>query len=102
MRKQGQKIVALFVLSVVLTLWLVRSVNAEVQSPITRLEVEERALNMINYSWTFSSTSNTNIDSKYTSYVTLPDYLGGLSTANVTGIPYNWGGIGQPLYKFGQ
>lgn len=96
MKKQGPKIVVLFVLSLVLTLWSVVAASAEGQSPITRLQAEERALNMINYSWTFSSALNTNIDSKYTSYVVLPDYLQGISEGNVTGIPYNWGGLDSP------
>lgn len=96
MKKQGPQIAVLLALSLVLTLWSVIAVNAEEQSPITRLQAEERALNMINYSWTFSSASNTNIDSKYNSYVILPDYLQGISEGNVIGIPYNWGGLDSP------
>ena len=60
---------------------------------ITRAKVEERALNMINLTWTYSKSKNSNIDSKYTSLVTMPKQFNNITTAKVTGIPYNWGGL---------
>ena len=70
-----------------------KQVNAAVQNSITRTEVEQRALNMINLSWTYSSNKNSNIDAKYSQFVTKPTQFNNVTTAQVTGIPYNWGGL---------
>lgn len=67
--------------------------HATVQSPITRSEAEQRALKMINLSWTYSYNKNSNIDPKYSSYVTLPNQLKTLTTVSAIGIPYCWGGF---------
>lgn len=95
MKPQGRMLAILLVLSMAFSLSL-EVVNAGAQTPISRLEAEERALNIINYTWTFSSAINTRIDSKYASSVTLPNQLKDLSSAKITGIPYNWGGLDSP------
>lgn len=63
-----------------------------VQTPITRAQVEERALNMINVTWTYSSIKNGKIDPYYADKVTQPKQFANVSTTQATGIPYNWGG----------
>jgi uncharacterized protein YraI len=68
-------------------------VFASAQSQITRSQVEQRALAMINLKWTFTKAKNTNIDSKYAPFVTLPIQLSGIITGQMTGIPYDWGGM---------
>ncbi|MDD3223134.1 MAG: SH3 domain-containing protein [Clostridium sp.] len=74
--------------------------NAAVQAPITRNQVAERATKLMDLTWTYSSNSS-KIDSKYASYVTLPKQFQGVTTANFTGIPYNWGGIdGIDTYSY--
>lgn len=71
----------------------VQHVDAAAQTPITRSQVEARALGMINYTWEYSSARNGVIDAKYASSVTKPTQLADVSDAQVTGIPYNWGGL---------
>jgi uncharacterized protein YraI len=65
---------------------------ANVQTPITRSQAEQRALNMINTTWTYSKDKNGNISSTYANSVTQPNQYSNLTTAQVTGIPYDWGG----------
>jgi len=64
--------------------------NAATQNTITRNDVETRALNMINYKWSYSATNNTKTDSPLV--VTKPTQLGTTSETQ-TGIPYCWGGF---------
>lgn len=67
---------------------------ASSQTPIYRSEVENRALSMINLKWTYSKDRNgTLIDSTYTSVVTQPAQLAGITYGAEIGIPYNWGGL---------
>lgn len=68
-------------------------VFAAVQSQITRNQVEQRVLSMINLKWAYSKARNSNIDWKSAPFVTLPDQFKGITTAQVTGIPYDWGGM---------
>lgn len=71
----------------------IKSVSANtVQNPITRSEAEERALKIINLTWTYDKNKNGNLNPKYTSYVTAPSQFDNVTTAQFTGIPYNWGG----------
>jgi Bacterial SH3 domain. len=65
---------------------------ATVQAPITRSQAEQRALNMINTTWTYSKDKNGNIASTDANIVTQPNQYSNLTTAQVTGIPYDWGG----------
>lgn len=75
--------------------------RAAVQTPIVRSQVEQRAVNMIDLAWTYSADKNSNIDPKYASNVTLPKQLQGVTTAQFTGIPYDWGGIdGIDTYSY--
>lgn len=66
---------------------------ATVQSSITRSASDQRALNMINLSWTYSSEKNGKVPTIYSSSVTQPKQFTNISTTQVTGIPYNWGGM---------
>lgn len=70
----------------------VQSAKAAVQTPITRSQAEKRALQMINLKWTYNSSQNSKISSNYSGYVTQPAQFTNLTTANVIGIPYDWGG----------
>lgn len=70
-----------------------KKANAAAQSPITRSEAERRALNMINLKWTYSSSKNGKIDPSLAQYVTQPDQFKNMTTGEVTGIPYDWGGL---------
>ena len=71
-----------------------QAIYASPQTPITRSQVEQRALDMINLTWTFDSSKNTNISSNWTSAVKLATQFQGItSSAQQTGIPYAWGGL---------
>ncbi len=70
-----------------------QNAKAEVQSSITRSQAEQRALSMINLKWTYSSNINGNINSKSASTITQPKQFKNVSSAELTGIPYNWGGL---------
>lgn len=67
--------------------------NAASQPQISRSQVEQRAMSIMDLIWTYSSSKNSNIDSKYASCVTLPKQFEGVTTAQFHGIPYDWGGI---------
>jgi uncharacterized protein YraI len=67
------------------------SVGAVTQSQITRSQVEQRALQIINLKWTYSKTKNSTVNSQYAGYVSLPKQFANVETATFTGIPYNWG-----------
>lgn len=71
----------------------IQHVNAASQTPITRSQVEARALSMINFTWNYSSAKNGVIDPKYASSVTKPAQLANVINGQFTGIPYNWGGL---------
>lgn len=73
-----------------------QKVNAAAQTPITRSEVENRALSMINLQWNYSSAKNGTIDPKYTGAVTTPKQLAGITSGQAVGIPYDWGGLDSP------
>lgn len=66
--------------------------NATSLPSISRNQAEQRALNMINFTWTYDSNKNTVISSNYTSSVTKPNQFNGIVNEQVKGIPYNWGG----------
>lgn len=70
-----------------------QAVNASSQTPITRSQAEQRALNMINLTWTFDSSKNTNISSNWDLAVKMPTQFQGVTTAQAVGIPYTWGGL---------
>lgn len=67
--------------------------NAAVQPSVTRTQVEQRAMSMINLNWTYSSSKNSNISSSYAQYITQPAQLKNVTTGQMTGIPYDWGGL---------
>ncbi len=68
-------------------------VNASVQTPISRSQVEQRATSIMDLTWTYFASKNSNIVAKYVSDVTLPKQFQNVTTAQFTGIPYDWGGI---------
>lgn len=67
--------------------------KAETQNTITRSQVEQRAVDMMDLTWTYSSAKNGQLTSKYAAYITQPSQLQNLTTAQMKGIPYNWGGL---------
>ncbi|MDP4089362.1 MAG: SH3 domain-containing protein, partial [Bacillota bacterium] len=87
-------LVTAFALSLTATALLTppHKTSAAVQNPITRSQAEQRALSMINLTWTYSSTKNGVLSNSYAQYVTQPQQLNNVTTAQQTGIPYNWGG----------
>lgn len=91
--KKISSIILCFVFTFTLIISPVQAVTAAVQTPITRSQAEQRALNIINLNWTFTKSKNTNISSSYSWAVQLPSQLKNITTAQMTGIPYNWGGF---------
>lgn len=92
-------IVSLFVGASVITVSAPK-VNAATVT-ITRSEAEQRAKAMMDIVWTYDSSKNSNISSQYSSYVTQPKQFQGINTAQMTGIPYAWGGIdGIDTYSY--
>gem|GEM_PF-1565877 len=59
---------------------------------ITRAQAENRALQMINLTWNYNRSKNSNISTAYTPYVTQANQTNGINSGTMTGIPYNWGG----------
>ncbi|MDP4180365.1 MAG: SH3 domain-containing protein [Bacillota bacterium] len=91
-----KKITAFVVSSALLAtsmLFNLSGVQAGVQSQISRSKVEQRAFDMINLNWTFSSSRNSVISPTYASAVTLPIQFVNKTTLATTGIPYAWGGL---------
>lgn len=66
---------------------------AAVQTSVTRSQAEQRALNIINLKWTYSSSLNGVKPSSYASVITQPTQLKNVSNAVMTGIPYDWGAL---------
>lgn len=85
--------IILTVISSVLILAPYKKTFAATQSPISRSAAEQRALNIINLNWTYSSVKNSTLPSTNGSSVTQPSQLKNVSTATMTGIPYDWGGL---------
>lgn len=90
MKKLGLLLSAVIGISTVII--PVQSTKAVTQTSITRSQAEQRALQMINLKWTYNSSQNSNISSNYTGYVALPSQFTNVTTAQETGIPYDWGG----------
>jgi uncharacterized protein YraI len=85
-----------------LSLSLIQS-TAQAQIPITRGVAEARALQMINLKWTFQSWRNANMETSLRAMVTHPTQLRNITSAQMTGIPYNWGGLdGLDSKSYGQ
>lgn len=66
---------------------------ATTQTSISRTQAEQRALSIINLNWTYSSSKNSNLPSINGSSVTQPSQFKNVTTATMTGIPYDWGGL---------
>lgn len=93
MKKTWTKtLVSLIVVTSVITMPFLK-VSAAAQTPISRNQVEQRAIQMMDLTWTYSANKNSNIDPKYSSVVTLPKQFEGVTTGQFTGIPYDWGGV---------
>lgn len=70
-----------------------KPIHIVAQSGISRSSAEERALNMINLSWTYSKDRNSKLDANVANIVVAPNQFNGIDTAVMTGIPYDWGGL---------
>lgn len=62
-------------------------------SQISRADAEQRALSMINLTWTYSPEINNIIDPEYAPLITTPTQLTSTNIIQSTGIPYDWGGL---------
>lgn len=67
-------------------------VNAATQNTITRSAAEQRALSMINLTWTYDSSKNGTLSDDISQKVTIPNQFKNVTSMQATGIPYNWGG----------
>lgn len=67
--------------------------KADTMTTITRSQVEQRAQSMMDLVWTYNSDKNGTVTSQNGPYVTQVKQLQGVTTAQMTGIPYDWGGI---------
>lgn len=92
MKKINFSLFILLFISISITL-PVKQIHINAQSGISRSSAEERALNMINLSWTYSKDRNSKLDSSVASLVVAPNQFNGIDTAVMTGIPYDWGGL---------
>lgn len=73
MRKLFTRIVcSILVLSPLL---FTNQIKASAAGAITRSQAENRALDMINLTWTYDISKNSYVDSNYTGYVTQPSQL---------------------------
>ncbi len=70
----------------------IQKADAASQSSITRSAAEQRALDMINLNWNYSSDKNGTLPTDYASSITKPSQFKDTSAVTTTGIPYNWGG----------
>lgn len=91
--KRFTSIILGILLSFAIIISLSHTTKAATQSTISRSEAEQRALNMINLKWTYSSYNNSNINPSYAQLITQPKQLNNFSTGEMVGIPYNWGGL---------
>lgn len=66
---------------------------AATQTSLTRSAAEQRALSIINLNWTYSINKNSILPSTNGDSVTQPTQFKNVTTATMTGIPYNWGGL---------
>lgn len=66
---------------------------AAVQTSLTRPTAEQRALNIINLNWTYSSSKNSILPAVNGDSVTQPSQFKNVVTGTMTGIPYDWGGL---------
>lgn len=68
-------------------------VKAAEGAPITRVQAEKRALDMINLKWNYSKDKNGNLSPDYSSKVTQPNQLKNITNGEMQGIPYDWGAL---------
>lgn len=66
---------------------------AAVQTSLTRPAAEQRALNIINLNWTYSSSKNSTLPAVNGNSVTQPSQFKNVVSGTMTGIPYDWGGL---------
>lgn len=71
----------------------INQIHIMAESGITRGNAEQRALNMINLSWTYSRDKNSKLDPSSANIVVEPNQFKGIDSAVMTGIPYDWGGL---------
>lgn len=93
MKKNWTSIAISMVIATSIFILPMENTLASTNTSITRTEVQQRALQMINLAWTYSSANNGNIDSKYACYVTKPKQFQNTTLTQTIGIPYNWGGL---------
>lgn len=70
-----------------------KQVQAAAQTPIARSQAEQRAMSIINLTWTYSKDRNSKLDPALLSKVTQPSQFNGVNSGTMTGIPYDWGGL---------
>lgn len=87
---KSKLLISLFVVGSIIT--PVQKASAASQTPITRNDAEQRAVNIVNFTWTYSSNKNGKLSENYSSYVTQPAQLQNVTSITTKGIPYNWGG----------
>jgi uncharacterized protein YraI len=81
----------------------VQRTEAATVTTITRSQVEQRAENMINLAWTYNASKNGVPNSTDKAYVTQVKQLQGVTTEQMTGIPYDWGGLdGVDLHSYNE
>lgn len=91
-----KKICSVFVailLLLPLTSFNEKVVSAAEISQITRSQAEQRALNMIDLKWNYSRDKNSTLSANNLNFVTQPNQLKNVISAEMQGIPYNWGGL---------
>lgn len=66
---------------------------AATQTPITRAQAEQRALDMIALKWTYTRSKNAVPVQKFGTAVKQPKQLSNVATTEMIGIPYDWGGL---------
>lgn len=101
MKKNLIKALALTISVISISSFSAINSKAETQNTITRSQVEQRAIDMMDLTWTYSYVKNGQLTSKYAAYTTKPSQLQNVTTAQMKGIPYNWGGLDSlDLYSY--
>lgn len=93
MKKNWTKcIVSLLAVTSILTVPMQRAKAATVTN-MTRSQVEQRAQSMMDLVWTYNSSKNGVEPSQYENYIKQPKQFEGVTSSQMTGIPYDWGGF---------
>lgn len=93
MNKNFVKTLALIVSAATLLSVPSFTAKAATANTITRSQVEQRAVAIMDLKWTYSSVKNGQPYPNYAAYITQPKQLQNITSGEMTGIPYNWGGL---------